>query len=218
MSIEVFTGGAFGENTYLVRCPATRGAIAVDPGAAAPALIDAVEAHDAHLEAIVLTHAHLDHVEGVPAVRAAWPDVPVWLHADDLPLYRAVEQQAAAFGMDVPALPDPDHWLAVDQIVSVGEAYRFRVRPAPGHAPGHVILIDDDAGVTLVGDVVFQGSIGRTDLPGGDFQTLMRSIRSEVLELPDAMRLLPGHGPPTTVGQERRGNPFLTPHYLGQFA
>jgi glyoxylase-like metal-dependent hydrolase (beta-lactamase superfamily II) len=181
-------------------------------------MVAALQAWGAELDAVVLTHAHLDHVEGVPVLRDYRADVPIRLHEADLPLYRAVDQQAAAFGLSAPRLPEPDRRLDVDQVIEVGRAHRLRVRPAPGHAPGHVILIDDDAGVALVGDVVFQGSIGRTDLPGGDLRALMRSIRGEVLTLPDDTRLLPGHGPETTVAHERVGNPFLVPHYLGQFA
>jgi hydroxyacylglutathione hydrolase len=218
VSVHVFTGGAFGENGYLVRCPESDHVVAVDPGAAAGKMVEALEGWGAELDAIVLTHAHLDHVEGVPSLRAFRADVPLHLHPADLPLYRAVGQQAAAFGLPAPTLPEPDRALAEDQVIEVGGAHRFRVRLTPGHAPGHVVLIDDEAGLTLVGDVVFQGSIGRTDLPGGDFGALMKSIRTEILTLPDAMRLLPGHGPETTVGHERRGNPFLVPHYLGQFA
>lgn len=217
MVIRTFAGGGFGENAYLLTCSETSACVAVDPGAGAPALISAIEAESLQLDAILLTHAHLDHVEGIPAVRAAHPDVPIWLHPDDRGLYDGVQRQAEMFGLRMDPLPQP-----TDEIV-VGEPYRFgsetlEVRFAPGHAPGHVIFVSHDHDVAVVGDVVFQGSIGRTDLPGGDFQTLIASIRREVLSLPDSMTLLPGHGPATTVGQERVMNPFLVPHYGGELA
>ena len=217
MEISTFTGPGFGENAYLLVCEETRSCAAVDPGGGAGELIRAIESEGLILEAVFLTHAHLDHVEGVRAVREAFPDVPIWLHPDDLPLYRGVQRQAAMFGLSAEAQPEP-----TDEIVP-GEPLRFgscelEVRFTPGHAPGHVILVSPDDGFAVVGDVVFQGSIGRSDLPGGDMQTLMRSIREHVLTLPDETTLYPGHGPPTTVGQERTTNPFLVPHYGGELA
>ncbi|MDP2959003.1 MAG: MBL fold metallo-hydrolase [Longimicrobiales bacterium] len=215
MRVRTFTGGGFAENGYLVTCE--RAAVAVDPGAAADRMVAALASEGLDLEAVLLTHAHLDHVEGVHLVREAFPQVPIWLHPDDLRMYRAVPEQAAAFGLTVHPQPEPDHELAHGQRFTFGSC-AFDVRHAPGHARGHVIFVSEGAGVALVGDVVFQGSIGRTDLPGGDFYALMRSIREQVLTLPDAMVLLTGHGPPTTVGDERTGNPFLVPHYGGQLA
>lgn len=217
MKIRTFTGSGFGENAYLLACEATDECVVVDPGDAAPAVVSAIEADGLSLQAILLTHAHLDHIEGVSTVRDAVPEVPIWLHPDDLMLYRGVRQQAAMFGLDAQPQPDPTHELVP------GDEYRFGdcildVRFTPGHAPGHVIFVNADDGVVLVGDVVFQRSIGRTDLPGGDLQTLMRSIREQVLTLPDDTVLLPGHGPPTTVGEERVGNPFIVPNYRGGFA
>ena len=208
MRVRTFTGGGFAENGYLAVCNTTHAAVVVDPGAAAGRMMEAVQAEGADLQAVLLTHAHLDHVEGVHRVREAVPDVPIWLHALDRPLYDAVQQQAAAFGLSVAEQPDPDHELVEGEPYSFGEC-TFDVRFAPGHAPGHVIFVSEDAGLALVGDVVFQGSIGRTDLPGGDLATLMRSIDSQILTLPDDVRLLPGHGPETTVGRERASNPFI---------
>lgn len=215
MRIHSFTGGPFGENCYLAVCAATGAAVAVDPGAAAEELVRVAVSEGVELSAILLTHAHLDHVEGIPVVRAAFPEVPIYLHPDDLALYRAAPEQAAHFGMTVPSLPEPDcQWADGDTFVFGDRTWE--VKHTPGHAPGHVILVDRSAGVALVGDVIFHGSIGRTDLPGGDYGELMRSIRETVLALPEETRMLSGHGPETTVGLERRGNPFLIPNYGGE--
>lgn len=217
MEIRTFTGGGFGENAYLAICDETGVCVAVDPGSGAPQLVEAVESDGLTLEAILLTHAHLDHIEGVRTVRDHAPDVPIWLHPDDLGLYRGVQRQAAMFGLRVESQPEPTDSLVPGVPFRFG-ACEFEIRFTPGHAQGHVIFVSAADSITLVGDVVFQGSIGRTDLPGGDFQTLMKSIRDEVLTLDDAMVLYPGHGPPTTVGHERVGNPFLVPHYGGELA
>lgn len=217
MRILTFAGGPFAENAYLVVCPESAAAVVVDPGADADAMVEALERQGATLEAILLTHAHLDHVEGVPRIREAFPDAPVVLHEADRPLYDAVQQQAAAFGLEAPDLPPPDRSWNHGDTFRFGDC-AFQVRHAPGHSPGHVILVAEEHGVALVADVIFRGSIGRTDLPGGDFRQLMRSIREQVLTLPDDTRLLTGHGDETTVGHERRGNPFLIPHYGGELA
>lgn len=217
MRILTFAGGPFAENGYLVVCPESGAAVVVDPGADADEMMGALERQEARLEAILLTHAHLDHVEGVARVREEFPDAPIVLHEADRPLYDGVRQQAAAFGLEAPELPPPDRSWEHGDTFSFGDC-AFEVRHAPGHAPGHVVLVARDEGVALVGDVIFRGSIGRTDLPGGDFRTLMTSIREQVLTLPDETRLLTGHGEPTTVGAERRGNPFLIPHYGGELA
>lgn len=217
LEVSVATGGAFAENGYLVRDSTAGVAILVDPGAGAPELLAALDAHGDRLQAIVLTHAHVDHVEGIPAVRARYPEVPIHLHEADLPLYERAEAQAAAFGLRMESLPAPTHALEAGVPFTLGEC-DLEVRFTPGHAPGHVILVSEPAGFALVGDVVFLASIGRTDLPGGHLPSLMTSIREQVLTLPDEMRLLPGHGPETTVGHERRHNPFLVPQYRGHFA
>ena len=216
LDVRVFAGGPFAENGYLVTCRETGATLVVDPGATAPSMAQAIQKEGLEVDAIVLTHAHLDHIEGIPDIRAV-TDAPILLHADDRTLYDAVQAQAAAFGLRVRPLPPPDGELAHGQLLRFGSC-SFQVRHAPGHAPGHVILVSHDAGLALVADVVFQGSIGRTDLPGGDFRTLIDSIRREVLSLPDDMRLLTGHGGETRVGIERRTNPFLMPHFRGDFA
>jgi hydroxyacylglutathione hydrolase len=209
--VHVFTGGVFAENAYLVRCARTGSAILVDPGAATGEMLAAAQAMDVRVEAIVLTHAHLDHVEGLARARRE-TGAPILLHEADDELYAAAPMQAQWFGLQLDPLPPVDGRLVAGGEVRFGECV-LSVRHAPGHAPGHVILVGD--GFALVGDVIFLGSIGRTDLPGGNLATLMHSIRTEILTLPEETVLYNGHGPETTVGHERRSNPFVTGVYGG---
>jgi hydroxyacylglutathione hydrolase len=215
--VHTFSGGAFGQNGYLAVCESDGEAVVVDPGAAAAGMVRHLETVGTIPTAILLTHAHLDHIEGIATIRSDFPDVPIHLHPEDRPLYAAAPGQAAAFGYAMPDLPSPDHGLSVGDLITFG-ACSFEVRHTPGHSPGHVILYAAAAGLALVGDVVFAGSIGRTDLPGGDFSTLIASIRREVLTLPAETRLLPGHGEETTVAWEAQHNPFLIPYYGGELA
>ena len=217
MRIRAFSGGPFGQNGYLAVCEETGDAVVVDPGAAAAGMVRHLSAAGTVPTAILLTHAHLDHIEGIAEIRAAFPDVPIHLHPDDRPLYDAAPRQATAFGLPPFEVPPPDRALSPGQHVEFGSCV-LEVRHTPGHSPGHVILYAPAASLALVGDVVFAGSIGRTDLPGGDFRTLIESIRREVLTLPPATRLLSGHGQETTVEWEARHNPFLIPHYGGDLA
>ena len=216
--IHTLSGGDFAENGYLVVCGENGPGIVIDPGAAASSMARIIQEEKIPLDAIILTHAHLDHVEGVPAIREIAPEAPILLHDDDLRLYDAFEMQARTFNLpSVGQLPAPTGSMAHGDELTFGEC-RFQIRHAPGHAPGHVILYCEEEGLAFVGDVVFQGSIGRADLVGGDFPQLMESIRTQVLSLPDETRLLTGHGPETTVGWERRTNPFLVGQYGGERA
>lgn len=215
LTVETFTSSGFGQNAYLVRCNRKGVWWAIDPGGEASAMADRLEGSGEALQAIVLTHAHLDHFEGVADLVERLP-APILLNPADRPLYDAAAQQAAMFGHTVRPPPPPDAPLEEGPL-DLGSC-TFDVRPAPGHSPGHMILYSESAGLAIVGDVVFAGSIGRTDLPGGSFEQLMASIRDQVLSLPDETRLLCGHGPVTTVERERKTNPFLSPNHPGRMA
>lgn len=205
MKILGYPVGPLQANAYLVICEGTHKCALVDPGAEADRLLAVAAAEEACIEAIVLTHAHLDHVGGVAAVKRK-TGVPVYLHPADLTLYQAAPVQARSFGLEIEAPPEPDGDLEDGQVIEIGTG-RLEVRHTPGHSPGHVCLVGD--GFALVGDCVFAGSIGRTDLPGGDYRTLIESISTRLLTLPEETVLYTGHGPATTVGRERRTNPFL---------
>jgi glyoxylase-like metal-dependent hydrolase (beta-lactamase superfamily II) len=210
-TVRSFTGGPFAQNVFLVTCTRTGKGILVDPGAATPDALAEARRQGTQIELIVLTHSHLDHVDGAARAKRE-TGAPILLHRDAEAMYRAAPQQAQMFGVAVETPPPADGYLEPGEPVRFGDCV-LEVRYTPGHAPGHVTLVGE--GYALVGDVVFRGSIGRTDLPGGDFQRLMRSIREEVLTLPDETALYSGHGPETTVGFERVANPFLVPHYGG---
>jgi len=204
--------GRFVENCYLVIDEASAECAIIDPGEEAGLIAHKVAAADVKPVAIWLTHAHIDHVLGVPRLKTD-SGAPVYLHPGDRMLYDHVAEQATAFGMRAGPLPAPDRALAHGDVLRVG-TLQFRVRHAPGHSPGSVVF--EGQGVAFAGDVLFQGSIGRTDLPGGDFETLIRSIERELLTLPDSTIVYCGHGPETTVGRERGANPFLSgAHRLG---
>jgi hydroxyacylglutathione hydrolase len=209
--VHRFTGGGFGQNCYLLRCARTGKGILVDPGAAVGDMLVEVERRHVEIVAIVLTHAHIDHVDGLPRAKEV-TGAPIYLHRDDVALYQRAAEQAQLFGIELGPLPPIDEYLTEGEVIRFGDC-GMEVHHTPGHAPGHVILVAP--GVAMVGDCVFAGSIGRTDLPGGDFETLMRSIRRHILTLPDETVLHSGHGEATTVGHERIANPFLAPHFGG---
>lgn len=216
IKIATFTSRGFEENGFLVWRDGQDRAIAIDPGADAPAFLDRLDAEGLELEAVILTHAHVDHLEGVPAM-VQETGAPVFLHESDRPLYDRARDQGAMFGMRVRAMPEIAHALEDGQVLELA-TLRLHVKHVPGHSPGHVILVVEGEAVAFVGDVIFQGSIGRTDLWGGDFQTLIAGIREQVFTLGDDVVLYSGHGPPTTVGHERATNPFLVPSYGGGLA
>lgn len=206
MKVVTIPNGQFAENCYLVIDAARERGVVVDPGEDAVRICQEVAAAAVEIEAIWLTHAHVDHILGVARV-AAETGAPVFLHPADLPLYEAVPDQATWFGLEAQSLPAPERSFVAGAVVRAGDI-AFRVGHAPGHSPGSVVLVGP--GVVFAGDVLFAGSIGRTDLPGGDFETLIASIDRELLTLPDETVVYPGHGPETTIGRERRTNPFLS--------
>jgi glyoxylase-like metal-dependent hydrolase (beta-lactamase superfamily II) len=201
----------FYKNGFVLGCENTREGIVIDPGDEVELLLEAVESHRLTIRYILLTHAHLDHVTGVGRAKAAL-GAPVGLHPDDDFLYRAVVQQGMAFGFQVDPQPPVDFHYENEGAWRFGN-YEVRVQHTPGHCPGGVCLavgrVGDARRQLFVGDTLFAGSIGRTDLPGGDHATLIRSIREVLFAYPDDTEVYPGHGEPTTIGRERRTNPFL---------
>lgn len=211
MLIETQAVGPFFKNGFVVGCEETKEAILIDPGDEVAALLAFVEAQKLTVRHILLTHAHVDHVTGVAAAKRALR-APVHLHRDDLFLYERAVEFGAKYGLKVEPQPPIDEYYTGGHVIGFG---RFEVRPhhTPGHCPGGVCLQIGRAGEAgkelFVGDTLFAGSIGRTDLPGGDYATLIRAIRTVLFAFGDDARVYPGHGPTTTIGQERRTNPFL---------
>ena len=211
MILEVRAAHPFFKNGYVVGCEETRDAVVIDPGDEVDQLLEAVKAHGLQVRYILLTHAHLDHITGVGRAKAAL-GVPVGLHQADNFLYEGVVQQGRAFGFEVEAQPAVDFFYEPDATMTFGR-YKAHVRHTPGHCPGGVCLAVAREGsietALFVGDTLFAGSIGRTDLPGGDMTTLLRSIQDVLFTYPDDSVVYSGHGEPTTIGRERRTNPFL---------
>lgn len=201
------------KNGFVVACPRTREAVYIDPGDEVETLLDRIAREQLTVRHILLTHAHIDHVSGLPQARRVL-DAPIWLHRDDAFLYDAAVQQGAMFGVRTDPLPPVDSWFAAtgrEAEVRIGDL-EVRVHHTPGHAPGGVCLqigMPGEPGELFVGDTLFAGSIGRTDLPGGDYDVLMHAITGVLLPFGDAAIVHPGHGPDTTIGRERTSNPFL---------
>lgn len=205
LRIEAIPVGPFQANAYILVDDVARRAVIVDPGAEGDALAAHLVSQGLGLDAIWVTHGHLDHVGGIMGVRRAFPEAPIWLHAADRPLYDNVAMQARAYGIPLESPPPPDKEWDEGDSVTLGD-HTFRIVHLPGHAPGHVALVGDD--VVFIGDVVFAGSIGRTDLPMSDPRAMQQSL-GRVAEWPGHLVLYPGHGQSTTVETEVRTNPFM---------
>ncbi len=212
MILETQAVGPFFKNGFVVGCETTREAVLIDPGDEVKALLAFAERNTLTIRHILLTHAHVDHVTGVAAAKRAL-GVPVHLHRDDLFLYERAVESGALFGLDVEPQPPIDTFFEAGEAIAFG-GYEARPHHTPGHCPGGVCLQIGRKGETgrdlFVGDTLFAGSIGRTDLPGGDHATLIASIKTVLFAFGDDAVVYPGHGPTTTIGHERRTNPFLT--------
>jgi glyoxylase-like metal-dependent hydrolase (beta-lactamase superfamily II) len=205
VNVLSLTVGEFQENTYLVIDERTKHAIVVDPGAEPERIAKWIHDSGAVLEGVWLTHAHIDHIGAIAGVIRSWP-VPIHMHPADQPVFELAEQSAAMYGLRFEQPAAPDRELAEGDSLAVG-ALTFSVMHLPGHAPGHVVF--HGHGVILGGDVLFAGSIGRTDLPFADPHAMEESL-TRLCELDDDTIVYPGHGPATTIGRERATNPFLT--------
>lgn len=209
LKVAVIPVTPFQQNCSLVWDGETMGGCVVDPGGDVDQILAAIAHYKVKAEAILLTHGHLDHVGGAADLAEALKITRIeGPHRADEALIAHVEAQAERFGVAGLKGVQPTRWLDEGDAVAVG-ALTFAVRHVPGHAPGHVVFINHENGFALVGDTLFQDSIGRTDLPGGDHALLIASIREKLLTLPDETTILPGHGAATTIGREKAMNSFL---------
>jgi glyoxylase-like metal-dependent hydrolase (beta-lactamase superfamily II) len=209
--LEVFPVGPIQANCVLIGDEAAGALAVIDPGGDPGTIVERVKASGLKPAMILHTHGHLDHAGGTAEVARQLRDgVPIGLHRDELELYRNLTSQARMFGLEVPSPPDPTLWLEHEQKLAIG-ALTLEVRHAPGHSPGGVAFVVKGASdpLVIVGDVLFAGSIGRTDLFGGSFEVLEQSIREQLYTLPDDTRVITGHGPDTTIGREKQTNPFV---------
>ncbi|GAB4529223.1 MAG: MBL fold metallo-hydrolase [Anaerolineae bacterium] len=206
MIVKTLPVGMTQANCYIVGCEKTKSGAVIDPGDEGERILEAIEASGLEITQVLLTHAHFDHMgaaEEVVKVTGA----PLALHPEDLPLLNAAGG-AMFFGLPSPPVPEVTMRLAADQEIKVGEL-TLRVLHTPGHTPGHVTFYEPNERVIFDGDVLFSQGIGRSDLPGGSHETLMRSIREKLMSLPDETLVYSGHGPATTIGRERLTNPWL---------
>ncbi len=205
MIVERLEVGAFAENCYLVGCEETSEGVVLDPGDEISRILASIERLGLSVKYILLTHGHLDHVKELKAINEVLR-VPVFMHRGDQFLLDNLPVQAASFGLTCAGIPEVHHYIDEGDSVEFGHQ-KFGILHTPGHSPGSVTYFAGD--MAFVGDVLFAGSIGRTDLPGGDYDTLIASIKEKLYPLGDETRIYPGHGPATTIAEEKRTNPFL---------
>ena len=208
MIILPLTLGPLENNTYIVADPDSKIAAVIDPSFEPEKILAAAQTAGLTIQAVWLTHAHFDHIAGTSGLRAKLSPAPqVALHSADIPLWRE-DGGARLFGLVLDSGPLPTQSLQHEQVLTLG-ATEFKVLHTPGHSPGHVVFYAPEAGVVFCGDLIFRRSVGRTDLPGSSPSQLVTSIHTQIFTLPPEVRLLPGHGPETTVGEERASNPYV---------
>jgi hydroxyacylglutathione hydrolase len=222
MIVETFVQTPFQQNTRIVACENTSETICIDPGEKSDAVVQFVRENGLDLKAICLTHGHLDHIGGTSFLHENFPDAEILIHKDEEDLYYALPQQPlmmgiqphqlAALGFDYDDPPKITRNVEHGEVLEVGKL-RFTIRHCPGHTLGHIVLSEENERTVFTGDCLFSGTVGRTDLPGGNHEQLIESIKTNVLSYDDDFRVLCGHGPDTTIGRERTSNPFLTGTY-----
>jgi len=225
MIIETFITTPFEQNTRVLVCGETRRAVCVDPGDSAEEIAGYIGGNNLDLQAITLTHAHLDHIGGVSDLHKLFPRAEILLHKDDEDLYYGLpeqplfmgipREQLKALGLEYKTPPPLTRCWQDGEIYAVGKL-NFKILHCPGHTRGHIVLAEERLRKVFSGDCLFAGSIGRTDLPGGDYEQLINSINDKILPLGDDVIVYSGHGADTTVGRERATNPFLTGAYQMQ--
>lgn len=203
--VDQMSVGPLQVNCFIVTCRKTKEAMVIDPGEEGERILHVAEKQDLKIRKVVNTHGHFDHI-GANLHIVEKTGAELLIHADDLPLLQNARSHAEVYGLSVAASPEPDRLLGQGDTFQVGEL-SFRVFHVPGHSPGGICLLTE--GHLFVGDVLFSGSIGRTDLPGGDFDSLVEGVRERLFALPDETIVHPGHGPDTTIGRERQINPFV---------
>jgi glyoxylase-like metal-dependent hydrolase (beta-lactamase superfamily II) len=208
MKLNTIVVGPFEVNCYLYWDEQTRDGVIIDPGLDEHVIIDSVNKSGMTPKAILLTHGHGDHIAAVKPVKEHF-DLPLYVGRGDKELLRNPSANVSELIGQPIVAPDPDHLVEDEQTVTIG-SLQFTVLATPGHTPGGVCYLDERANLVFTGDSLFWGSIGRTDLPGGSLNTLLDSIKTKLLKLPDGITCYPGHGPKTTIGAEKSQNPFLT--------